>query len=128
MIVVILDDSMTVRLTIEAYLDELGVDECDIFSTDDGEEALEYISEHGADIIFSDLYMPKMDGELFVDNLLRIDPKLVSRLFVISGVEDNSEFDSVKKAGAKRFIKKPINREHFNHFVKPEILKKNKLT
>ena len=31
--------------------------------------------------------------------------------------------EEIKGVGAKRFIKKPINEEHFKHFVLPEIHK-----
>lgn len=121
--IVLLDDSATVLLTIEALLEELNVNDDDIISFKDGREALEYIETNGATIIFSDIQMPGMDGYEFVDKLLALSDHYVSTLFIVSGDENFQNISKMKNIGAKRFIRKPINAKHFNHFVAPEIAK-----
>jgi len=126
--IIILDDSMTVRIIIESLLEELDVDEKDIFSFANGYEALDFIKINGADIIFSDINMPYMNGYEFALLVFKILPNLKSSFFAVSGDESRENFLKMKKSGVHRFVKKPISMEYFKHFVTPEIVKilKNK--
>lgn len=121
--IVVLDDSKTVLLTIHALLEELGVPDESISLFSDGYKALEYIEQHGADIIFSDINMPGMDGFEFVGRLLELSQRFVSTLFIVSADERCEDITHMKNIGAKRFLRKPINAKHFNHFVSQEIAK-----
>jgi CheY-like chemotaxis protein len=121
--IVVLDDSKTVLLTMRVLLEDLGVDDEEIYLFEDGHEALSYIEHNGADIIFSDINMPGMNGFEFVERLLEVSDKFVSVLFVVSGDDTGNSVAQMKKVGGKRFIRKPINSKHFNHFVLPEIHK-----
>jgi CheY-like chemotaxis protein len=124
---VVLDDSLVIRMTIEAFLEDLGVDEEHIYSFDDGNKALEFIKKNENVLIFSDINMPKMNGIMFTDELLKISNNFIASLFIVSGEESSEGLIAVKDAGAKRFIKKPIDKRQFVHFVKPEIEKRYKL-
>ena len=121
--IIILDDSMTVRMILESLLEELDVNEDEIFSFEHGHEALEFIKSNGADIIFSDINMPQMSGHEFATEVFKILPKIKSRFFAVSGDETKDGINSMKQSGVHRFVKKPVHMEYFNHFVKPEILK-----
>lgn len=121
--IVVLDDSKTVLLTMSVLLEDLDVKHEDIHLFEDGHEALSYIEQNGADIIFSDINMPGMNGFEFVEKLLEVSAKFVSVLFVVSGDDTGHSVAQMKKVGGKRFIRKPINSKHFNHFVLPEINK-----
>jgi CheY-like chemotaxis protein len=122
--IVILDDSLTIRMTVEALLEDLGVKEEEIYSFDDGQEALKFILNCGADIIFSDINMPKMTGCVFAQKLFEQCADLKKSFFVMSGEESNEQYTKMRSIGAKRFIKKPIDSEYFNHFIAPEIQKR----
>lgn len=121
--IVILDDSLSMRMVIEAYLEDLGVHDDEIFSFAKGSDALAFIEKEHPHIIFSDMYMPEMDGPEFVGKLLKKYPHLSASLFIISGEDDQNNLQEMKKAGGKRFIKKPIDINRFNHFVFAEIAK-----
>ena len=121
--ILVLDASATARTKIEDLLLEMGVSSGDIHSFEDGAEALDFVREDGADLIFSALEMATMDGISFTDLLLREYPHLVSRLFIVSSAKNSDHFDEVKEVGAKRFINKPIDEEYFRHFVTHEINK-----
>jgi len=121
--IIVLDDSLTVRMIIESFLEDLGVEDDEIFSFENGHDALDFITENGADLVFSDINMPKMSGYDFAMMLFAIKPELKNRFFAISGDENRESFMKMKDNGVYRFLKKPINIEHFNHFIKPEILK-----
>lgn len=123
--IVVLDDSKTVLLTIQALLEELGVPQKCIFIFMDGYKALEYIEKNGVDIIFSDINMPNMDGFEFVGRLFALSERFVSTLFVVSADEQFRDINKMRSVGVKRFIRKPIDMRHFNHFVAPEIRKRS---
>jgi len=122
--IVILDDSLTVRMIIESFLEDLGLRDDEVFSFESGFDALSFIDKNGVDIVFSDINMPKMSGFDFANRLFKTNPELKKSFFAISGDENRESFMKMKKNGAQRFLKKPINVKHFNHFVKPEIYKR----
>nr|WP_321268619.1 response regulator [uncultured Sulfurimonas sp.] len=122
--IIILDDSLTIRIVIESFLEDFGVKEDEIFSFENAYEALEFIKNNGADIIFSDINMPEMNGYEFAKEVFKVIPNIKSSFFAVSGDENLESFANMKKVGAKRFLKKPISSEHFKHFVEPEILKR----
>lgn len=121
--IIILDDSITVRMMVEAYLEELGVSESEMFTFENGFEALSFIQENGADIVLSDINMPKMSGYEFAKSLFDEKPELKKSFFAISGEEKRECFVKMKELGVHHFLKKPIKMEHFRHFVLPEIRK-----
>ena len=120
--IVIIDPSELSRVVIEDFLMKMGVAALDIHLFIDGQQAFEYIRENDPDLLFTSLSLPKLDGIDLVDIMLREKPELTSKLFVLSSSE-NEVFDDVKGVGAKRFIKKPISKEYFDHFVQPEVEK-----
>ncbi|MBC8238615.1 MAG: response regulator [Helicobacteraceae bacterium] len=125
--IIILDDSFTVRMIIESFLEDLGVSDEEIVSFENGFDALEYIQNNGADIVFSDINMPKMDGYEFAFSLFKARQDLQNSFFAISGDETRESYRKLKKIGVHRFLKKPIDSERFNHFLIPEINKRRAL-
>jgi len=125
--IVILDDSPTIRMIIESHLEDLGVRDDEMFSFENGFDALEFIEKNGADLVFSDINMPKMSGYEFAYMLFIENPHLKNSIFGISGDENKESYKKMKQIGVRRFLKKPINAEHFKHFIKPEIQKRRAL-
>lgn len=121
--IVIVDDSLTIRLTIESFLDDLGVDDDTINSFSSALEALSYIEKSGADLILSDMYMPEMDGFEFAEKVFTLDRKYRTIFFVVSGEEDYNVYKRMKQIGVTKFIKKPLNFQKVAHFLLPIIKK-----
>ena len=119
--IVVLDASSTARNKIEDLLVKMGFEDVDIHLFEDGEQALDFVRQEGADIIFSSLEADGIDGITFVDIILQENPAIVSKLFIVTSQTASEGFSDVKGVGAKRFIKKPINSEYFNHMIVPEI-------
>jgi CheY-like chemotaxis protein len=119
--IVAVDDSQTVLLMLQALLVELGLNESEIALFEDAGLALEHIEQHGADIIFTDIEMPGISGFEFVKSLLERSKQFVPTLFVISANQSSRQIDRMKRIGAKRFIRKPIDARHFKHFVSKEV-------
>ena len=124
--ILILDASLVVVQKIENLLFDINFEDLDLNSFQDAEVALEHIRENKVDLVFSSIETEGMDGITFVDLLLRDNPAIVSKLFIVTSQNNTSSIVEIKGVGAKRFIKKPINEEHFRHFVIPEIHKVHK--
>ena len=121
--IVVLDDSVTMRIIIESFLEDLGVSDDEIFLFDNGYKALDFIKKNGADIVFSDINMPYMSGFEFAEIVFKVHPHLKKSFFAISGEEGRASYLKMKKIGVHHFMKKPIKAEYFRHFVMPELLK-----
>lgn len=123
--IVILDDSFTIRLTIEALLEDLSVQPEEMNSFSNGADALEYIKNNleNIDLIFSDIHMPVMTGYEFAEEVFKLKKSLQSVFFAISGDETKTSYRKMKEVGVHRFINKPIDSNHFNHFVEQEVKK-----
>lgn len=119
--IVILDAGETSRIRTEDLLTDLNVLANDIYSFDNAEEALEFIDDEGANLVFSSLELADMDGISFTDILLHKYPKMVSKLFITSSSKDSHNFQEFKEVGAKRFIHKPIQEDYFKHFISREV-------
>ena len=87
------------------------------------DEALDFMEDNEVKLIFSSIETDGVDGVTFTDTILRKDPLLVSKLFIVTSQKDGEHFEDIKNVGAKRFIQKPINEKYFKHFVTPEITK-----
>jgi len=123
MTIVVVDASVTVRIKIKELLLDMNAQELDIELYEDARDALEFIRENGADLIFSAIETVGLDGISFVDILLTDNPKYVSKLFIVTSQHHNESIEDIKGVGAKRFIKKPISDDYFKHFIIPEIEK-----
>ena len=123
MTILVLDASATVRSKIESLLIATDIDNLDICQFEDGESAIDFIDSNDVDIIFSGIEIKGIDGVSFADLILRGKPEMVPRLFIVTSQTNTTHLEEIKEVGAKRFIKKPISDEYFNHFVIPEIKK-----
>ncbi len=121
--IVIVDASETACIRTEGLLTDLNVLAQDIYCFDNAEEALEFIDDESADLVFTSLALADTDGISFTDILLRKYPKMVSRLFITSSSKESDHFQEFKEVGAKRFIHKPIKEDYFKHFISHEINK-----
>ena len=66
MVALVVDDSMLIRYTVCRFLEERGFA---VESATNGAEALEVLARVNADLIFTDLLMPKMSGSELITAL-----------------------------------------------------------
>lgn len=114
-ICIIDDDSIyqyTITKTIEAYNLAKGIM---IFS--DGEEALDFFirnldcSENLPDIILLDINMPIMDGFQFMQEYIKIKPRVGKKIliYMVSSSVDSNDIEKAKRIGEiSDYIIKPI--------------------
>lgn len=108
--VLVIDDSPSMRRVIKDMINS--IDEFEVIADAmDAYDAREKIKNYEPDLVTIDINMPKMDGGVFLRNLMRLHPMPA---VVISGEQErgNDIFDD----GAVGFISKPVNGESMDSF------------
>lgn len=79
-----------------------------VCSAKNGKEALEYLTQHSADVLFTDINMPLLSGLELIAQAQRLDPRLTS--VIISGYGEFEYARQAIKLGVKNYLLKPIDR------------------
>jgi len=107
--VLVVDDSKTIRCTIEKYLGNAYF----VHQASNGEEALAMIKSNSSiDLVFVDLHMPVMNGMMLLQAIRSNAQKRIAALpvVIITGSKDTSTVKRVTQTmGATGFIKKPFS-------------------
>jgi two-component system chemotaxis response regulator CheY len=75
----------------------------------DGEHGLEMLSENGADVIITDINMPKLDGFGFIERVREDAAYRGTPILVLTTESDQEKKDRARRAGATGWIVKPFN-------------------
>ncbi|MGD9162821.1 MAG: response regulator [Desulfobacteraceae bacterium] len=117
--ILVVDDVDTQRDITCSILKRLGYS---VVALPNGEDVVEYMKEHSADLMVIDMIMdPGINGRQTYEKIRQIHPG--QKAIIVSGF---AETDDVKKAietGAGRFIKKPFSLEAIGRAVKEELIK-----
>ncbi len=101
--ILVVDDDSTARKILERMLSP----EYRVESFENGEEALRYYLQHGADLVLTDLKMPRMDGMELLSRIRQITPEAL--VFVITGHSSIDNAVTAIKRGAYDYISKPFD-------------------
>jgi len=103
--VMIVDDNETNRKLLRVNLEGEGLETCE---AQDGVEALEKLEKEGADVIISDILMPRMDGYRLCQEVRRSkDLSGTPFIFYTSTYTSLGDEKLAMDCGADRYIKKP---------------------
>ncbi len=116
--IIIVDDSLTIRTSVEYALKKLGFP---IRQAENGADAIQKIQDlknSGEDLILciTDVNMPVMDGITFVQELRKND-KFTPVLMLTTESEDKI-IQAGKEAGASGWLVKPFQSEQLTNIVK----------
>ncbi len=103
----IVDDSMMMRDTIERYLEDYDLEI--IGTASNGAEALELIESEKPDVVTLDITMPEMDGLECLENIMEINPE--TRVMIITALSDKLTGLQAIDKGATGFFLKPVDPE-----------------
>ncbi len=107
--VLVVEDEKNIWLGIASMVRRAPVPVAQVLECGNGEEALRLLHEHPADVVFTDLRMPRMDGIELVARLQRLEnPPLV---VVISGYDDFDYAVKMLRLGVRDYILKPVERQ-----------------
>ncbi len=102
--ILIVDDAAFMRMRCSKLLVENGHE---VIEATNGAEALEKYKERRPDGVLLDITMPKMDGIIALQEILKIDP--AARVAMVTALGQKSMVMNAIKAGAKDFITKPFD-------------------
>ena len=106
--VMVIDDSNTIRKSAEIFLGQAG---CEVILAEDGFDALAKIADHGPDLIFVDIMMPRLDGYQTC-SLIKKNPRLAATPVIMLSSKDGL-FDRArgKMAGSDEYLTKPFTKD-----------------
>lgn len=113
--VLVVDDSATIRRSAETMLANEG---CEVFTAENGFEALSKITRHHPDLIFVDIMMPRLDGYqtcAIIKNNMEFRETPVVMLTSKDGLFDMARGRVV---GSDQYLTKPFTREELLGAVK----------
>jgi len=92
-----------------------------VYTAEDGLEALEIFAEHGnnIDLVILDVVMPRMDGLNCLLGLRKIDPSIP--VIIESGFSSEEKIDKMKEIGIQGMIRKPAREQEIYRIIE-EIL------
>lgn len=113
--ILVVDDSATIRRSAETMLSKDG---CEVFTAENGFEALSKITRHKPDLIFVDIMMPRLDGYqtcAIIKNNAEFRNTPVVMLTSKDGLFDMARGRVV---GSDQYLTKPFTREELLGAVK----------
>ena len=117
MLVLVVDDSTSMRMLIKRTLKQAGFDGLDITEAETGQVAFEKVESAKPDLILSDWNMPVMNGLEF---LQKVRESGVTTKFGFITTESTAEMREIaREAGAQFLISKPFNAESFEKALRP---------
>ncbi|MDR1086422.1 MAG: cache domain-containing protein [Deltaproteobacteria bacterium] len=116
--VLVVDDVDIQRKLAQKMLKTLGYEAHSVAS---GEEAVEYLKTHEADLVVLDMIMnPGWNGRETYEAILAIKPG--QKAIIASGMAENEEVEKAQALGAKYFVSKPYTLEDIAGAVHSAIL------
>ena len=106
--VMVVDDSNTIRKTVETILNKNG---CQVITAIDGYDALAKIADSRPDLIFIDIMMPRLDGYQTCA-LVKNNPEFRGTPVVMLSSKDGL-FDKAKGriVGSDQYLTKPFSKD-----------------
>ena len=106
--VMVVDDSNTIRKTVETILNKNG---CQVITAIDGYDALAKIADSRPDLIFVDIMMPRLDGYQTCA-LVKNNPEFRGTPVVMLSSKDGL-FDKAKGriVGSDQYLTKPFSKD-----------------
>ncbi len=105
-VILVVEDSPTVRKLVTQTLTVQGYE---VYSVEDGVEALEFLSHTVPDLIISDIHMPRLDG-LELLTRLREDPRTAEiTIILLTAMNEPDDIVRGLELGADDYLVKPFN-------------------
>ena len=102
--IMVVDDAAFMRMRCSKLLTENGYE---VTEACNGAEALYKYQESPPDGVLLDITMPKMDGIVTLQEIMKIDPN--ARVAMVTAMGQRTMVMSALKSGAKDFIVKPFD-------------------
>jgi two-component system chemotaxis response regulator CheY len=104
--ILVIDDEETIRTLFKEALEKFGYE---VTVAVDGDEGLRLFRTHQADLVITDIFMPKKDGHTLILDITTEFPG--ANIFAITGkisFDPEMELDIAQKLGAAKTFQKPV--------------------
>jgi two-component system, chemotaxis family, chemotaxis protein CheY len=109
--VLIVDDSPAMRSFVKRVLELSGFEMGACLEAENGCEALDLLNQEWVDVILTDINMPVMNGEEFVQHVSQNDSLRNVPILVVSTDRTEDRVRQMMALGAKGYVKKPFQPE-----------------
>lgn len=113
--VVVAEDELPLLRGLACLIERLDSNFMVVYKAKNGKEALEYLTQHDADILFTDINMPVLNGIQLMEQAQQLNPQLM--VVVISGYNDFEYAKQAMQFGAKNYLLKPIDRNELTNVL-----------
>ncbi|PLY08902.1 MAG: two-component system response regulator [Desulfuromonas sp.] len=103
--ILMVDDSASVRQMMSFTLQNAGYE---VIEARDGKEALDMYPDSGANMLITDLNMPKMDGYGLIEEVRRRQGSRFLPIIMLTTESEQGKKDQAKALGASGWITKPF--------------------
>jgi len=118
--VLVVDDVAEQRNVASHLLTQLGYE---VHMVSGGEDAVEYLKAHHADILVLDMIMaPGIDGHETYGRVLKVNPE--QKAILVSGFSETERVREAQKLGAGAYVKKPYTMEKIGVAIRDELKRK----
>ena len=104
--VLVIDDEEAIRTLFKEALEKFGYE---VTVAVDGDEGLRLFRKHPADLVITDIFMPKKDGHTLIMDITKEFPG--ANIFAITGIisfDPVMELNIAQKLGAAKTLQKPV--------------------
>lgn len=108
--ILVVDDEPDLQMLIlQRFRKQIKEDEYEFFFAENGEEALDMLSEsHNISLVLSDINMPRMDGLTFLTETQKLENPMFKTV-IVSAYGDMDNIRTAMNRGAFDFVTKPID-------------------
>jgi two-component system chemotaxis sensor kinase CheA len=103
--ILVSDDSVTVRTSLKLLLEPAGYD---VVLAVDGQEAWQLLEERGADLVISDVEMPRMDGFALTEQIRRSRRLQALPVILLTALENDAHRARGLQVGANAYLFKSV--------------------
>jgi two-component system, chemotaxis family, chemotaxis protein CheY len=106
--VLVVDDSAAMRTFIRRVFDLSGLDVEKLYEANDGQDALALLELEPVDVILTDINMPGMNGEEFIQRLAASGQAEETPIIVVSTDATAARRERLLQLGARGYLPKPF--------------------
>jgi len=117
-IILLVDDSKTMLLSMEAVLKRAGFN---VVTAANGAEGLKQITQTKPDLMITDLNMPVMDGMTLIKEAKKLPEMRFKPVLMLTTESQQTKRDEAKTAGATGWLVKPVKPEELLAVIKQVI-------
>jgi len=124
--VMLVDDSKAVRHVIKNVLSRMLAEPQEVLEAGDGEEAMTLLQANSdTGMIFLDVNMPKMNGDIFLEKVRKIKAYNSIRIIMVTTESEKGKVVKIMKLGPNGFIIKPFTPESMRKSLIPIFARMN---